>query len=139
MYKAAHEFQNYMTRSNAFVDRLLAGGNRIDTGLVYNETDADLMQDSFDILLQVRVGLLDRLEVDREERSESRRLSQGKPSAQMSKENRQKLVSFNAKYRETLGRLNMIEAYMNMMEGRLASLGCHVERTNARRGVPKRK
>ncbi len=91
--------------------------------MVYRETDADLILDSLNILVQARVLLLERFHIDREERSEVRRRSQGRPPHQLSKELRRLLTSTDERFRQISAHLNLTEAYIGMMEGRLDALG----------------
>ena len=127
MYKKASKFQDYMSRSNRFVDRIIRGGNSIDTGLVYEESDLDLLQDSFIILLEIKAGLLNDTIRFKDELSEVRRRLF---SSRGGNKKTYKLILNTAErqHRETLSALNLIEAYKSMIESRLSHFGVQTPR-----------
>ena len=153
MYKNAQRFQDYMGRSNRFIDRILAGGNRLETDLIAAETDTELLMDTFGRLKETRVDRYNVMMQLRAEKADLNRATRGLPDHMLRDDTatlRHRLVQ---RYRDALNSLQHLDWHLDLIRARLSSLGVvlneeaqfgvramvHDEAKNARRQEKRRK
>ena len=78
-YKKAQVFQDYMSRSNRFVDRILAGGNRLPADAIMCESDVEMLLAALERMKEVRAERSDRFQRLKQEKAYINNETKGRP------------------------------------------------------------
>jgi hypothetical protein len=122
-YKSAQKFDDYMRRSNRFVERILAGGNRIEVTEIENESDGEMMLAALNRLIEIKTSYLDRLMITKREKSILNNETFGKPDRQLNHNIMMARRRANDAYRKARSDVQHIDWHITLIHLRLRNLG----------------